>query len=335
VKTRVDRVVFEGSRAVGVICSREGARTEYRAAREVILCLGALESPRILQLSGVGPARHLAALGIEVIVDSPGVGANYRDHFAFLSQWRLRHHRDSENRQYQGWRLLCNLLRYVSLGRGPLASAVDQLVIFPEVLPGSTGRADSELGFGPFSLTRRPGTGKLAIEAEPGCFFTGFPLRGTSEGRLLAQSADPAVPPLIEPNYLSTEYDRAVTIGLVRFLRRLMTQPALKPYVSGELGEGARLVSDDEIIDFMLREGLSSYTSSGTCKMGVAGDETAVLDERLRVRSVAGLRVVDCSVMPTQVSANTNAPVMAVAWRAADLIREDLARTGPPSNSNH
>ena len=325
VETRLDRVLFEGRRAVGIVCTRAGKQEEFHAAHQVVLCTGTLESPRILQISGVGPARHLGSVGIKTVVDSPGVGANYRDHFIFFSQWRLRHHRDSENLQYRGWRLVRNVLRYYAFRSGPMSNGANQLVIFPEVLPGNTGRADAEFGYAPFSLMQRPGTGEIIAENEPGCLFTGFPLRSTSEGRLAAQSADPAAPASIWPNYLATDYDRAVTIGLVRFLRRLMAHPALGPYVVGEHGESAKAESDDEIIDFMLRCGVSSYTSSGTCKMGVDGDSNAVVDERLRVRGVGGLRVVDCSVMPTQVSANTNGPVMAIAWRAADLLREDLA----------
>ena len=166
------------------------------------------------------------------------------------------------------------------------------------------------------------------MDDAPGCYFNGFPLRGTSRGRVLARSANPADPPIISPNYLATDYDRDITVRLVRFLRTLMKQPALAPYVDGELGESALATSDDEILDFMRRRGTSAYHAVGTCAMGVSSDPNAVLDERLRVRGVTGLRVVDCSVMPQQVSANTNGPVMAVAWRAAGLIRADLQR--PP-----
>jgi choline dehydrogenase len=330
-ETQVDRVLFEGRRAVGVLCTHGLRQVEYRATREIVLCLGALETPRILQISGVGPADHLEALGVQTVVDSPGVGANCRDHFVFFSQWRLRHRRDSENLEYKGWRLVRNVLRYYAFRNGPLSNGANQLVIFPEVMAGNTGRADAEFGFAPTSLTQTPGRGEIVMEDEPGCLFTGFPLRGTSEGSVMAQSVDRAAPPLIRPNYLATYYDRVVTIALVRFLRRLMAQPALEAYVIGELGESAEATSDEEIIDFMRREGLSSYTSSGTCKMGVDGDGMSVLDKRLRVRGVGGLRVVDCSVMPTQVSANTNAPVMAIAWRAADIIHEDLDNMARPA----
>lgn len=325
VETRVDRVLFEGRRAVGVICTRGRAQEEYRAAREIVLCMGALESPRLLQISGVGPAQHLAKLEIPTVVDSPGVGANYRDRCAPVFQWRLRHHRDSENREFKGWRLIRNVLRYYTLRSGPLSYGTMQMVIFPEVLPGNTGRADAEFVYAPWSVAQRPGTeAETAMEDEPGCFFAGFPLRPTSEGVLMAKSADPAAAPLIKPNYLYTDYDRAVTVGLVRFLRRLMGQPALAPYVLKESSQGSEAKTDDEIIDFIARTSGSGYHTIGTCKMGVDGDRHAVLDERLRVRGVEGLRIVDCSVMPTFISANTNGPVMAIAWRAADIVREDL-----------
>ena len=332
VDTHVDRVLFDGRSAIGVSCTRAGTHQEFRS-REVVLCLGALESPRVLQISGVGPAPHLQTLGVPTIIDSPGVGANYRDHFCYFSQWRLRHHRDSVNRQLTGWRLARNVLQYYAFRNGPMAVGPIQMVLFPEVLPGDTGRADSEFVYAPYSVAQRPGVeGEIQMEEEPGCCFNGFPLRGTSIGSVMARSKDPAVPPVIRPNYLATEYDRAVTIGLVRFIRRLMNRPELKPYVMGELGEAAAATTNDEIIDLMLRSGTSGYHSVGTCKMGSDADRSAVLDERLRVRGVSGLRVVDCSVMPLQVSANTNGPVMAIAWRAANMMREDL-RAHPPRES--
>jgi choline dehydrogenase len=334
VDTRVDRVLLDGLRAVGVVASNAGAVREYRA-REVVLSAGALESPRLLQLSGIGPAEHLRDIGVTPIVDSPGVGANYRDHYAWFSQWRLRQPRDSENRQFRGWRLARNVLRYYTLRTGPMATGSVQLVIFPRVMDGDSRRADAEFVFAPYSIAQRPGIeGQVRMDDAPGCYFNGFPLRGTSRGRVLARTGNPADPPIISPNYLATDYDRDITVRLVRFLRTLMKQPALAPYVDGELGESALATSDDEILDFMRRRGTSAYHAVGTCAMGVSSDPNAVLDERLRVRGVTGLRVVDCSVMPQQVSGNTNGPVMAVAWRAAGLIRADLQKpphTDPPA----
>jgi choline dehydrogenase len=328
VDTRVDRVLFEGRRAVGVLCTRAGAAQEYRANREVILCMGTLESPRLLQISGVGPARHLADIGVETLIDSPGVGANYRDHFCTFSQWRLRHHADSENREYTGWRLGRNVLRYYAMHSGPLSTGSTQLVIFPEVLPGNTTRADAEFVYGPYSMAARSGREKeLSMESEPGCNFTGFPLRSTSQGSVMARSKNPAEAAVIRPNYLSTDYDRAITIGIVRFLRRMMSHPSLEPFVVGELGEAARAQSDDEIIDMARRTGSTGYHSVGTCRMGADGDNGAVLDDRLRVRGVAGLRVADCSSLPLQISANTNGTAMAVGWHLADMMKQDLGST--------
>jgi choline dehydrogenase-like flavoprotein len=324
VGTRVDKVLFDGRRAVGVVASTTGAVREYRA-REVVLSAGALESPRLLQLSGIGPAEHLFDIGVTPIVDCPGVGANYRDHYAWFSQWRLRRARDSENRQFRGWRLARNVLRYYTLRSGPMATGSVQLVIFPRLMDRDSRRADAEFVFAPYSIAQRPGIeGEVRMDEAPGCYFNGFPLRGTSRGQVLARSADPADPPVIRPNYLATEYDREITVRLVRFLRTLMSQPALTPYVEAELGESTLAITDDEIVDFMRRRGSSAYHAVGTCAMGVSSDPNSVLDERLRVRGVAGLRVVDCSVMPQQVSANTNGPVMAVAWRAAEMMRTDL-----------
>jgi len=321
--TLVERVLFEGRRAVGVRCSGEGAG-DYRAASEVILSMGALETPKILQISGVGPAEHLRGLGVEVVLDSPGVGANYRDHYALLSQWRLRRWGDSENLEYSGWRLWRNMLRYGLLRDGPMATSAQQVVMFGE-MAGQTGRADVEFLFAAYSLARKPGEGKgSGMERQPGCHFFCFPLRGTSQGSVMAVSADAAAPPKITPNYLSTDYDRSCVVGAARFVRRLMAKPELERYVAGELAPVADAQSDDELIDVALREGWSCYHSVGTCKMGSDGDRQAVLDERLRVRDLGALRVVDCSVMPEQVSANTNGPTMAIALRASKMIAEDL-----------
>jgi choline dehydrogenase len=261
------------------------------------------------------------------VVDSPGVGANYRDHFCHSGQWRLRYLEDCESLEYSGWRLARNVLRHYLFGTGPMSAGVVQLVIYPEVMQGGTGRADAQIVWAPFSVLARPGKGnKTMMDPQPGCNFMAFPLRGTSEGTLTARSADPAEPPLINPNYLATEYDQTVTVRLVRFVRRLMTHSAMHPYAMEELDEAAQAQTDDEIIDLVKRNGISGHHSCGTCKMGIDGDPKAVLDERLNVRGVAGLRVMDLSAVPLQVSGNPNAPVMAMAWKLVDMMRTDLDR---------
>jgi len=323
--TRVERIVFapDGT-ATGVVCRKGTEQVEYEAGREVLLCAGTIESPRILQLSGVGPPELLTRLGIAVVHGNKGVGANYRDHYCVQPHWRLRHHRDSENRQLRGWRQGLSALRYLATRGGPIGYGSHRLAMFADVASG-TGRADAEFLFAPYSLDQRPGVEKIEMETEPGGHFAVFPLRGTSQGIVEAASADPDVPPLIRPRYLDAEYDRKVTVAAVRLMRTVMTDPSLEQFVVGEIGEMAKAESDEDIIDVALRCGSSAYHSIGTCRMGGDADAEAVLDERLRVRGVQGLRVIDCSVMPEQVSANTMGPVMAIAWRASEIIREDLA----------
>ena len=322
--TRIERILFDSDRrARAVACRRGDENIELRAEREIILCTGTIESPRILQISGVGPASLLKRIGVPVVHDSKGVGANYRDHYCVQPQWRLRHHRDSENRDLSGWRQGVSALRYAFARTGPLAYGSHRLAMFADVVSKS-GRADAEFLFAPYSLDQRPGTEKIQMEAEPGAHFAVFPLRGTSQGVVEAGSSDPSEQPVIRPRYLNSEYDREVTVAAVRLMRRIMSSAALQPFVIGETGELAKAQTDEEIIDAALRHGSSAYHSIGTCRMGSDADAEAVLDASLRVRGVQGLRVVDCSVMPEQVSANTMGPVMAIAWRAAQIISEQL-----------
>lgn len=269
VGTRVVRVLFKEQRAIGVICSRHYERQQFEAGREVILSTGTLESPRLLQISGVGPAGHLRKLGIPIIVDSPGVGSNYRDHFVVATQWRLRHPRDSENRQYRGWRLLANILRYYLSRSEPMTRGAAQLIMFPELLPGSTGRADAEIAYIPLSLAQQPGSKKVTTESHPTCMLGGYALRSTSEGCVMAQSADPNVPPRIQPNYLATDYDRAISFEIFRFVRTLMAQTAVARSVISEIGDSARARTDEELMDLMLKK-CSSGERGGDHAIGTA-----------------------------------------------------------------
>jgi len=323
--TRIERVLFDADRrATGVVCRRGNETFEIAAGREVILCAGTIESPKILQISGIGPVALLKRIGVPVVHDSPGVGANYRDHYCVQPQWRLRHHRDSDNRDLRGWRQGWSALRYMLSGCGPLGYGSHRLAMFADVASGN-GRADAEFLFAPYSLDQRPGLEKIQMEAEPGCHFAVFPLRGTSQGVVEAASADPNELPVIRPRYLDSAYDREVTVAAVRLMRRIMADSLLVPFVVGETGELAKAQGDEEIIEAALLHGSSAYHSIGTCRMGSDDDRDAVLDASLRLRGVRSLRVVDCSVMPEQVSANTMGPVMAIAWRGSEIIREQPA----------
>jgi choline dehydrogenase-like flavoprotein len=314
----VHRIQFEGSRAVGVVGERTGGGHEafaFRAAREIILSAGAIQSPGILQLSGVGPAELLRRVGVEVVHDLPGVGGNLREHKLIMFQWRLKR-AHSINRELTGLRLYKNALAWWLFGGGALATTYDlnAFVCSRPQLP----RPDVQLTVSAFSLKQEPPDG--SFERDHGLNIFGYPLKTESAGSVAIRSPDPNDPLVIRASHLSTDGDRRTTVDLARFVRRLVAQPALASLVGEELMPGGSAQSDEELIDACARSESCAH-AVGTCRMGP--DRLAVVDERLRVHGLHGLRVMDCSVMPTQVSGNTNGPVMAMAWRAADLILQD------------
>lgn len=318
---RVERVLVEKGRAIGVAGSRSGQRVEYRAGGEVILSAGGIGSPVLLQLSGIGPAAHLASMGISVVRDSPGVGHNLREHRLLALQYRLRNRADSDNDSYSGLGLIRAAVRYL-LGRGgPLADAACTAAAFVRTLPG-LNRPDGQIMFMPYSLGDPPSV----FEAEPGMRVFGYILRPDSQGSVLVDGDDPGRQPKITPNYLATEHDRVHSVALIRSIRRLMDQPAWHSLVVGETAETSWAQSDDQIVDAYHRLGRAGLHACGTCAMGQGPD--AVVDERLRVGGIDGLRVVDLSIFPEMLSGNTNLPVMAMALRASALIAEDRKGAG-------
>jgi len=318
--TAVDRVLFEGKRAIGVIC-RSGDKIETYKGQETILSAGGLQTPKILQLSGVGPAELLRAHNIEVVHDSPGVGENMREHFLLALQFHLKHPQDSQNNDYSGFGLVKSMFQYMLMRQGPMAEGSHQLAAFVRTRP-ELNRPDAQLMFAPYSLEMD--SPAMEMNRTPGMIFFGYPLRNTSQGSVRIQSADPRQPAAIDPNYLSTEYDRQASICLVRYIRRFIAQEPLRELVGDEMHYTADAHSDDEILDAYRRYGQSGYHASGTCRMGV--DPEAVVDPRLKVNGVAGLRVMDCSIYPELLSGNTNAPTMALASRAAEIILGDTCR---------
>ncbi|OAI94762.1 GMC family oxidoreductase [Pseudomonas putida] len=318
--TRVQRLLFDGTRAIGVEALRgNGEPVAYRAAREVILSAGALESPRLLQLSGIGDRDELARLGIAVVSHSPNVGRNMREHLLYFLQVRLRHWRDSQNREFAGPRLLKNVVQYLLSHRGVMALGSYQVGGFFKTRP-ELARPDAQLMMAPYSMDFSSPT--YRFESFPGLQLFTYPLRPRSLGSVSLQSADPAQPARIVANYLADDYDREVSIGAFRFMRKVIHSAPMSHLVMEETHPGAQVQTDDEILDEFRRRGQSGYHACGTCAMGAADD--AVLDPRLRVRGVQGLRVMDLSVIPTMISGNTNGPMMAMAWRAAELILEDV-----------
>jgi choline dehydrogenase len=316
--TEATRITFAGKRAIGVQCEKGGRQEEFRARGEIVLSAGAIASPRLLQLSGIGDADHLQALGIPVVAASPGVGLNMREHYLYMVQARLRHWRDSQNRQFGGVRLWRNAMQYFLFRRGVMSLGSYQVGGFVKTAPDAA-RPDVQLMMAPYSMDF--GAAGYAFESFPGMQLFSYPLRPQSEGHVKIKSADRHVPPEIVANYLADPYDQQMAANAFRLMRRVLAAQPLASLVVGETRPGASVQTDDEILDLYRREGQSGFHACGTCKMGT--DRLAVLDSRLRVRGVDGLRVMDLSVTPTMISGNTNGPMMAMAWRAAGLILED------------
>jgi choline dehydrogenase len=321
----VRRVVFEGeshgARAVGVEvqdASGVSVVSLLRSAGEVILCAGALHTPTLLQASGVGPTGLLQRLGIPVLAHAAGVGQHLLEHRCMLMQVRLRDDggQGSLNREFKGWRLGRNLLRYLATSSGPMTCAAHELCALLKTRP-ELSRPDAELGIGLYSITVKDG--KIEIEDEPGMTWVGYFTTPDSEGSVQITSRDGQAAPAIDANYLHSERDRRHSADVVRAMRRILLQPALQPHVVAEVAPGPACVSDDDIIAAYSQFGSTAFHVAGTCRMGA--DAGSVVDPQLRVRGVRNLRVMDTSVMPTLISGNTNGPAMAMAWRAAEIIR--------------
>lgn len=321
------RVVFEQRRARAVEAS-DGERTlTLRARQEIIISAGTIESPKLLQLSGIGPADTLRAAGVTVLHDSPNVGGRMREHLGFSLPYRLVSERGLNHRFY-GVGLLASLAQYYLTRGGPLATGPFEVGAFVRTRPG-IDRPDAQLYMGAFSFARSTGQFPVPladVERAPGITMYGQLLRLTSEGTIRIRSPESREPPRIAPNWLATPDDQQSAVALVRYMRRYMAQPALEPYAGAELAPGKDCESDEQILHAVRVGGLCGTHAVATCGMG--SDPDAVVDPQLRVNGVERMRVVDCSVMPSPVSGNTNAPAMALAWRAAELIEADESTSG-------
>jgi choline dehydrogenase len=249
------------------------------------------------------------------VADSPGVGRHLLEHRLLWQRFDINVPY-SQNLQLAGWRLAANVLRYYLTRKGPLSAAYGNVVAFAKVLPDAR-TPDAEILLSPVT-TEPDASGQQILDTRHSVQIFGYPLRSRSEGAIAITAADPAAPPRIQPGYLTDPYDCAVTIAMHRYIREWMRKPAIAPMVEREKEPGASLQTDEQILDAYRRTGQAGLHACGTCRMGDFPD--AVLDEHLRVRGVEGLRVIDGSVMPTMVSCNTNGPIMALAWRASELI---------------
>ena len=315
----VHRVVIEGRRAVGVEFSALGQTRTARCGGEVVLSAGAIGSPHLLELSGIGRGETLQALGIPVSQALAGVGENLQDHLQARAVYRSTRPTLNDDVNNPLRKVMIGL-EYMLFRRGPMSMGASQVCIFARTHP-SLELPDVQFHIQPLSADK-PGEGLHRYSA-----FTASvcQLRPESRGRVVPRSADPRQPPAIHPNYLATLKDQQILVAGMKLSRRLAKTGALSPFVVAELHPGPDCQTDEELLEHARNTATTIYHPVGTCKMGI--DPLAVVDPRLRVRGIAGLRVADASVMPTLVSGNTNAPAIMIGEKAAAMILDD-ARAG-------
>jgi len=312
------RILFEGRKAVGVEFERGGQRHVVRARREAILSGGAINSPQLLELSGIGQPELLRSHGIALVAENPGVGEHLQDHYASMVRGRMKAGSANMNGLSRGLPLLGQMIRYAFTRTGLLALGGSHMTAYL--------RSGPEADFPDLQFFASPATvdfetlvrtGRMTMEKEPGITIGGYPMRPHSMGTIHICSADPHAQPAIIPNFLAEPADQRGVVAALRWARRIMAQPSLAPYFDHETTPGAELQTDDELLAFARAAGSTGYHQTSTCAIG------PVVDERLRVKGVEGLRVVDASVMPRVVSGNTNAATIMIGEKGADMIRAD------------
>ena len=312
------RIILDGKRAVGVAYAKGGlggAHTEVRASKEVIISGGSVNSPQLLQVSGIGPGPLLRSLGIEVRHELGGVGENLADHYAPRFGYRVKG-AETLNERSKGLRLVAEIANYF-LGRESILALSPSMVYGFWHSDEATRPNDLQFLFTPASYKQ----GKHGLlDDYPGLTVAAWQHRPESRGYVRARSSDPFAKPVIQPNYLAAEKDQQVTVAAMKFARRLINTSPMKPYLLAEDYPGPNVQSDDELLAAARQWGNSTYHLMGTCRMGPASDPTAVVDDQLRVRGMEGLRVVDASVMPAMISANLNAATMMIAEKGSDML---------------
>jgi len=320
----VTGIVVERGKATGIDLVASGGRETVGASCEVILAAGAIGSPKLMLLSGLGPADDLKTLGIDPVADIAGVGRNLQDHLDIdvtlsvnrglgLDKYKARH------------RMLWAGLQYLLYGTGPVTSTIVEGGAFWSADPTSP-TPDTQVHFEPASGTE---PGSPAVPSGAGCMFNGYFVRPESRGTVQLSSADPAAAPLVDPNYLAEPRDLEMTVKAVKLMRDVARQPAFAAVGGTEHFPGAHTDTDAEIADFIRAHGRTAYHAVGTCRMGTG--EAAVVDPTLRVRGIDGLRICDSSIMPNLISSNTNAAAIMIGEKASDLILSSQCPTRPDS----
>jgi choline dehydrogenase len=312
-----ERIVVEGGRATAVIYRQGGVLKTARARREIVLCGGAINSPQLLLLSGIGPAAHLAEHGIAVVQNLPGVGQNLQDHYSAPIKLKCSQAITVNDVMLSNIKKLKVGMQYYMFHTGPLAMISSPAALFARTRP-ELSSPDIKCSISPFSADRpQDGLHKFS-----GFTMIAYQLRPESRGEIRLKSANPADPPAMIPNYLSDEIDQRTIVAGLKLCRELLAHPSLARFIAEEFQPGPAVQSDAEWLDYARRRGGTVYHPTSTCKMGV--DAMAVVDPELRVIGVEGLRVADASVMPTVISGNTNAATIMVGEKLADLMRQRM-----------
>jgi choline dehydrogenase len=314
-----DKILFEDRRAVGVTFRLDGRHCAARAAREVILCGGAVNSPQLLMLSGIGPQEHLAGFGIPLVHHLPGVGQSLQDHYSAAIKLRCKLPITVNDVMLSNARKLKAGLEYYMFHRGPLSMISSPAALFARTRP-ELASPDIKCSISPFSA-ERPQDG---LHRFSGFTMIAYQLRPESRGEIKLKSPDPFDAPAVYPNYLATETDQRTIVAGLKLCRQILATPQMQRFIEAEFQPGSAVESDEELLDYARRRGGTVYHPTSTCKMG--SDPMAVVDPQLRVHGVDGLRVADASIMPTVVSGNTNAAAIMIGEKAADMIRRPAAR---------
>jgi choline dehydrogenase len=315
------KLILEGKRVVGVDYVRNGQLFKVRASREVILSCGAANTPKLLELSGIGNPAILGAHGIKVVHELRGVGENLRDHFGAVMKWRFNKPGISLARRGRGLRLAFEVLKYITVRKGLFSQGMATVRVFAKSRP-DVDSPDMMMVVAPFltEMSKVEGRGRKMSKTE-GFFMYVHPMRTESTGSIHIRSADPSDPPKIDFRFLETENDRRVTIDSFRLARQVVNANPMGQYIAEELMPGPSVKTDKEILEAVRNTGQITHHMVGTCKMGI--DDMAVTDHRLRVHGIKGLRIADASVMPTITSGNTSIPCMMIGEKCADMILED------------
>ncbi len=317
---QVGQILFDDRRAVGVSLQNAGRTQTVRARREVILCGGVINSPQLLQVSGIGDPKHLQQIGVTVRHALPGVGQNLRDHFTPRFTARVKG-AQTFNERAKGFALAAEVFKWAS-GRPSLLS-------LPSTLCYAFAKSDPVLDESDLQITFMPASYKEGHQSQlddaPGMTLAAWQQRPESVGTVLARSADPYEKPVIQPNYLSAAKDQQVLLAGLKLARQLMRTEPMKPYFDGEIYPGEAVQSDEDLLNTAKERGTTTFHMIGTCKMGPDPSRGAVVDHELRVHGIQNLRVVDASIMPTMPAANTNAASLMIAEKTAAFFGPSLA----------